>query len=144
MEYLQGLKEEERKLHLEKQPLLPYGVLVEQFSELSMDENLKNLELEEDIVPVFNLEYEKKIRGSFESNYMFFVSKKKEGYGPWNKEEEKLKKQALLGELNESMEEKERQLLTYEEDLKEVLAMKEVSKDSYANRLAEFRTAIEE
>ena len=144
IEYLNGLKEEERKLHLEKQPLLPYGVLVEHFSELSMDENLKNLELEEDMVPIFNLEMEKKIRGSFESNYMFFVSRKKEGLGAWNKEEEQLKKQALLGAIKESIEEKEQLLSSYEEDLKEVLAMKEVSREFYADRLTEFRNSIEE
>lgn len=144
MEYLKGLKEEERTLHLEKHPLLPYGVLVENFSDLSMDENLRNLELNEDIVPVFNLDMEKKIRTSFESNDMFFICKKKEGYGPWKKDEERIKKQAFLGEIKEGIKERESRLEALEADFKEVLSGKEFRTESYAGQLQDLRTAIEE
>lgn len=77
LHFICGLKQSEKERILDKFPLLPYGVITDKYSSLLMDTNLKDLDIENQAVPIFNRESLKVKTNLFESNIYSYVLKDK-------------------------------------------------------------------
>lgn len=80
MDYVAARLSEEKDVLLSKHPLLPYGLIVEEFDELREDRNLAQMNLGNDLVPIFSKQALDTMVSLPENNCMMFVHRSKDAF----------------------------------------------------------------
>lgn len=143
-DYIMWLKEEERKAFLEKLPFLPYAIVVwENFSELSVDSGLKEMDFGGGFVPVVSQEALESLPQEWERRQMFFAMQDHAVFYDGRKREHQFeiikaraqKKEQELGRLEEHERVLEDDIAFLHHFLQEEHALEEVQ-ETYKKALA--------
>ena len=80
MDYLAMQDEEYKKELLSKHPLLPYGLLVEDYDTLMTDGKLRELKLQDGFVPIYNQAVLDQVSGDTDSGLVMFIKREKDAF----------------------------------------------------------------
>lgn len=117
MDYLAGQPEEKRRQLIAAHPLLPYGLLVEDFQPLDTDQKLRELNLGDGFVPVFNASLLEQIHTKDENDCIMYLQRGYQAFlSPEILEQELQRQQEELRELNAELDRLEEINGTYQED----------------------------
>ena len=117
MDYLTTLSEEERSRLLEAHPLLPYGLLVEDFDALYADEKLREFNLGDGFLPIYNMALLKTVRTESNNDCVMYLQRGRHAFISAASLKQEQERQAR--EVQDCMTELERleeMNATYEED----------------------------
>lgn len=118
MDYVSALNEVERENVLSIYPLLPYGVIAYKFKNLTLDNELLNLDLGNETVPVFDKDSLNVPVFGIEEEHMFFVQKTKDKFVDGKAlEEEKDRINRKISELTAHIDRLKELGDTYKEDM---------------------------
>lgn len=117
MDYLAGQPEERRQQLLSVHPLLPYGLLVESFQALETDNKLRELNLGDGFVPVFNGSMLETVQTQGENDGIMYLQRGSQAFLSADVlAQEQKKQQEELEELASELERLEEISRTYQED----------------------------
>lgn len=117
MEYLAVQPIEVRQQLLASHPLLPYGLLVENFEALDMDSKLRSLNLGDEFLPIYNMSMLKACSTEGENDCVMYLQRGKQAFLAEEKlEQEKQRQQEELDELAAEVQRLEEMSNTYLED----------------------------
>lgn len=80
MDYLTVRTKEEREALLAAHPLLPYGLLVEDFQALDMDEKLRELNLGDGFLPIYNMSMMDALSTDGENDCIMYLQRGKQAF----------------------------------------------------------------
>lgn len=152
MDYLAGQPEEQRQKLLSVHPLLPYGLLVENFQALDTDNKLRELNLGDGFVPVFNGSLLETVRTGEENDCVMYLQRGSQAFlSAEALEQEQNRQQEELKELTSELERLEEISHTYQEDSAFVtglqgIAIVDIEQKRLKNQdaIRECRTSLEE
>lgn len=117
MDYLAGQPEEQRQKLISAHPLLPYGLLVENFQALDTDNKLRELNLGDGFVPVFNGSMLEAVHTGEENDCVMYLQRGSQAFlSAEALEQEKKRQQEELEELTSELERLAEISHTYQED----------------------------
>lgn len=117
MDYLAAQPEERRSHLLALHPLLPYGLLVDTFEGLDNDRKLRELNLGDGFLPIYNMERLEDTAEKIPEDGVIFLQRGTQAFVSTEAiEEEKERRQTELEELQNELERLEEMSRTYQED----------------------------
>ncbi|MBQ8148064.1 MAG: hypothetical protein IJ040_04665 [Lachnospiraceae bacterium] len=117
MDYLAAQTEEVRQQLLASHPLLPYGLLVENFMGLDTDAKLRELNLGDGFLPIFNLSMLNDLTTDGENDCVMYLQRGSQAFvSNQTLEQETARQKAELEELKEEVARLEEMSITYQED----------------------------
>ena len=117
MDYLAAQPEERRSHLLALHPLLPYGLLVDTFEGLDNDRKLRELNLGDGFLPIYNMGHLEDTTEKIPEDGVIFLQRGTQAFVSTEAiEEEKERRQTELGELQNELERLEEMSRTYQED----------------------------
>lgn len=117
MDYLAAQTSEMRSRLLMLHPLLPYGLLVDTFDGLDTDNKLRELNLGDGFLPIYNMERMEDTAEKVPQEAVIYLSRGTQAFlAPEALEEEKKRCQTELDELKQELERLEEMNRTYQED----------------------------
>lgn len=117
MDYLAAQPEERRSHLLALHPLLPYGLLVDTFEGLDNDRKLRELNLGDGFLPIYNMERLENTAEKIPEDGVIFLQRGTQAFVSTEAiEEEKERRQTELEELQNELERLEEMNRTYQED----------------------------
>lgn len=117
MDYLAARSEEQKAKLLSEHPLLPYGLLVEDFQLLDTDEKLRELNLEDGFVPVYNLSMLDKLPTDGENDCVMYLQRGSQAFLSDNVlQQEQAEQEQEIRDLNAEIARLEEMSVTYQED----------------------------
>ena len=117
MDYIAAQSQEQRARILEKHPLLPYGLIVEDFEALDTDRKLRELNLGDECLPVYNQSVLGETVTETESGSVMYLQRGTAAFvGEEELEKEKQQQEKELEELIAEVERLEEMGTTYQED----------------------------
>ena len=117
MDYLAAQPEERRSHLLALHPLLPYGLLVDTFEGLDNDRKLRELNLGDGFLPIYNMEHLEDTAEKIPEDGVIFLQRGTQAFVSTEAiEEEKERRQTELEELQNELERLEEMNRTYQED----------------------------
>lgn len=117
MDYVWGQSEEKREQLLSAHPLLPYGLIVEDFQALDTDGKLRELNLGDGFLPIYNSSLLEQQKTETENDCVMYLNRGSQAFlSQTVLEQEKERQQEELEELYAEVERLEEMSLTYQED----------------------------
>ena len=117
MDYLAAQTEEVRTQMLFSHPLLPYGLIVENFLALENDGKLRELNLGDGFLPIYNLSMLDSLSTESENDCVMYLQRGREAFVSTDTlEQEKVRQIEELEELREEVARLEEMSATYQED----------------------------
>lgn len=117
MDYLAVRTKEEREKLLTAHPLLPYGLLVEDFQILDMDEKLRELNLGDGFLPVYNMSMLDAVYTDEENDCVMYLQRGKQAFvSDAVLQQEQEEREQEIKELNAEIARLEEMSATYQED----------------------------
>lgn len=145
MDYLVMQDEEYKKELLEKHPLLPYGLLVENFDTLATDRPLRELKLKDGFVPIFNQSLLDQESGDLDNEHIMYIKREKDAFTDTEALElEQRELQESYEQLILELERLSEMSRTYQEDSEFVLSLQGMAILDSERRSIELKDQIRE